>query len=377
VSGPRRRPDARAVAVEALVRIDQGGAYANLVTPSLLDGSGLDARDRRFVTGLVYGTVRMQRACDWLAERFLAREVEPAVRAALRVGAYQLAFLGTPPHAAVDATVSVAPKRARGLVNAVLRRVADAPRDWPNDGIRLSYPDWIVDRLRADLGAEVGTAALEAMNEPGGVDERDDGYVQDRASQWVADHVGAQPGERVLDLCAAPGGKATRLAATGAWVVASDLNPVRLGLVRANRDRLGLELTLVAADGRRLPHRAGTFDRVLLDAPCSGLGALRRRADARWRITPDAVDRLARVQRELVDEAAAVVAPGGRLVYSVCTLTTAESSEVARHIDAHHDDLVRADPPAPPWEPWEGGGRLLPQAEGTDGMAVFDWHRRT
>src|SRR5690606_20689393 len=167
VSGPR---SARAVAVRALVRIDAEGAYANLVVPALLADADLDERDRRFVTDLVYGTVRMQRACDWLCERFLNRDIEPEVRAALRLGAYQLAFLGTPAHAAVDVTVEVAPRRARGLVNAVLRRVAGAipegDDDWPSLGVRLSYPDWIAERLTDDLGADDALGALAAMNQP-------------------------------------------------------------------------------------------------------------------------------------------------------------------------------------------------------------------
>ncbi|MGH9151624.1 MAG: transcription antitermination factor NusB, partial [Acidimicrobiales bacterium] len=113
---------ARRVAVEALVRIDEG-AYANLVLPALLERSGLDRRDRAFVTELVYGSTRMRRACDWLVDRLVVRPLEPEVRAVLRVGAYQLAFLRTPPHASVSATVDAAPARARGLVNAVLRRL--------------------------------------------------------------------------------------------------------------------------------------------------------------------------------------------------------------------------------------------------------------
>jgi 16S rRNA (cytosine967-C5)-methyltransferase len=369
----------RAVAVEALRRVDEHGAYANLVVPALLGAADhdLDERDRRFVTELVYGTVRMQRACDWLCDRFLTRDIEPAVRAALRVGAYQLAFLRTPAHAAVDATVEVAPRRARGLVNAVLRRVAAAlpedDDDWPSVGIRLSYPDWIVERLVADLGAPAGLGALAAMNESAEVTVRDDGYVQDRASQWVAAYVEAGVGQRVIDLCAAPGGKSTALAEAGGEVVALDRRPARAGLVVANAARLGLRVATVVADARRPPVRTASFDRVLLDAPCTGLGALRRRPDARWRIDVEAVDRLAALQRELVDAAVALLAPGGRLVYSVCTLTDAESSAIAAHVARTHPGLVPAPAPGPPWSPLGTGGRVLPQDEGTDGMAVFAW----
>jgi len=195
---------ARRLALEALLRIEQDGAYANLVLPGLLGRSSLDQRDRGFVTELVYGTTRMRRACDWLVDRFVIRELDLPTRMTLRMGAYQLVFLDTPAHAAVSATVGVAPTRSRGLVNAVLRRVAEAPRTWPDEGTRLSYPNWIIDRLTADLGEVRAVAALDAMNERAVAVEREDGYHQDPASQWVAAEVCAGPGEVVLDLCAGP-----------------------------------------------------------------------------------------------------------------------------------------------------------------------------
>src|SRR5206468_9683539 len=134
-------------------------------------------RDRHFVTELVYGTTRMRRACDWLVGRFVDRPLDPDVRAALRLGAYQLHFLGTPPHAAVSATVDAAPKRARGLVNAVLRKVANATSagdpEWPDDATRLSYPDWIVARLVDDLGSKPALDALDQMNQAASVHVRE------------------------------------------------------------------------------------------------------------------------------------------------------------------------------------------------------------
>lgn len=378
VEDGRSAVDARRVAIDALVRIDADGAYANLVLPPLLARSPLDERDRAFVTMLVYGTTRMRRACDWLVDRFVLRALDPPTRAALRIGAYQLAFLGTPPHAAVSATVGAVPRRTSGLVNAVLRRVAGAERDWPDLGTRLSYPDWVVDRLVADLGEYAAVAALMAMNEPAAATERPDGYTQDLASQWVAELVEAEAGERVVDLCAAPGGKATALAASASMVVAVDRRPSRAGLVAANAERVGVaeQVAVVVADGRLPPLRPGTADRVLVDAPCTGLGALRRRPDARWRIDPDAVDRLATVQRSLLDAGAAVVSPGGMLVYSVCTMTVAESCAVADAVGADHPELDPLPAPGAPWRPWGSGALLLPQDAGTDGMALFRWRRR-
>ncbi|MCB1040372.1 MAG: methyltransferase domain-containing protein, partial [Acidimicrobiales bacterium] len=277
MSGTRgsARPDARKVAVDALVRIDRDQAYANLLLPKLLARSGLGERDRAFATQLVYGTVRHRRACDWFIDRFAVGDLDPEVRAALRVGTYQLRFLSTPAHAAVSATVDTVPRRARGLVNAVLRRVSEADDAWPSDAVRLSYPDWIVERLTADLGEDRAIGALTSMNGAASVVERDDGYVQDPASQQVAEAVEAVAGERVLDLCAAPGGKATALARTGATVVAADVRASRAGLVAANAAKLGQEVSVVVADGTAPAFAAASFDRVLVDAPCSGLGSLR------------------------------------------------------------------------------------------------------
>ena len=373
-----RPPDSRRVAVDALVRIEEGGAFANLALGPVLERSGLDERDRRLVTELVYGTTRMRRACDWLVDRFVTgtRPLDARTRSALRLGAYQLVVLGQPSHAAVTTAVSAAPKRSRGLVNAVLRKVAaeheEGRTSFPDAATRLSYPDWIVERLTADLDPERALGALEAMNVAASATVRDDGYTQDEASQWVAALVEAERGDRVLDLCAAPGGKATALAAHGAHVVAADVRPGRVGLIAGNARRTGTadRVHPLVADGRAVPFGPGSFDRVLVDAPCSGLGVLHRRADARWRMVPESVDRLARLQVELVRTAAELVRPGGLLVVSVCTLTARETTGVDSVVADVRPDLVALPPPGDPWVPWGRGALLLPQAAGTDGMAL-------
>lgn len=363
----------RRLALVALARVDDDGAYANIVLPAELSRSGLGVQDRGLVTDLVYGTVRRQRACDHLVDRFLASDPPPAARRVLRLGAYQLAFRDDiPSYAAVSATVQAAPKRFRGLANAVLRKVAAAAVDYPDDATRLSYPDWIVDRLVHDLGRVDALAALAAMNESPGVERRDDGYVQDRASQWVAELTGAASGDLVVDVCAAPGGKSTAMAAAGATVVAADLQLRRAGLVTANARDLGASSVLaLVADGRRPSLRAGCADRVLVDAPCSGLGVLRRRPDARWRVDADAPDRLARLAADIVDASVPLLGAGGELVFSVCTLTTVESIGVDDHIATTHPQLAPVAPPGAPWRPWGRGAMLLPQSAGTDGMCVF------
>ena len=366
------------------MRIDEG-AYANIVLPHLLDRSDLSSQDRHFVTELVYGATRMRRACDWLADRYLLRDPDAETRAALRLGVYQLEFLRTPAHAAVNATVAVAPRRTRGLVNAILRRVASegsptagaAAQGWPSDAVRLSYPDWIVERLRDDLGDASAIAALQRMDEAPAVSVREDGYVQDPASRWVAEAVGAMAGERIADLCAAPGGKATAMAASGAaLVIAADVRPSRVGLISTNVAKLGAgAVAALVADGTAPPLRPGSLDRVLIDAPCSGLGVLGRRPDARWRIQEADVAGLAALQRLLLEGAATLVRPGGVLAYSVCTLTDAETSVVDSWFGMTHPEFEPVPGPGAPWRPHGRGVRLLPQDAGTDGMFLAMYRR--
>jgi 16S rRNA (cytosine967-C5)-methyltransferase len=373
------------LAIAALVAAEDG-ERANLVVPRLLSASDLDERDRSFVTELSYGTLRMCRACDWLVGQFARGELEPVVRAAARIGAYQLAFMRVPAYAAVSATVSEVPPRARSLLNAVLRRVAGlleaGPVVWPDLGTRLSYPDWVIRRLGEDLGPERAMVALEQMNVAASQTVRADGYTQDAGSQAVAEHMArllsTYPGP-VLDVCAAPGGKATLLAQGSPLVVGADIAPARARQVAGNVERLGLDnLPVVVADGTVPPFRAASFAGVLVDAPCSGLGALRRRPDARWRVRPGDVGRLAALQRKLLGSVAGLVAPGGVLVYSVCTLTRGETLEVdtwlAGELSGEWEVVL---PPEPPWEPYGRGALLLPQTAGTDGMYLLALRRRT
>lgn len=425
----------RALAIRALVRIEDG-AYANVVLPALLRDSDLAARDRAQVTEWVYGTVRMQRALDHQIAPSLDRplaKLDPPVRAALRLGAYQLGH-GIAAHAAVGETVAamnnVSP-RAKGFVNAVLRKLTRSGPPWPlptgddveSIGIRHSVPDWIVERLVDDLGPSSAAATLAAVNEPGvvtlrvnplrsivdaveaelldagvvttrGVLDPDDLLVtgtgdiralpavrdgratpQDQASHAVARAVGARPGERVLEVGAAPGGKTTALAeAMGdhGLVVGVDRNPARTRMIAEGARRLGLATVApVVADGMELPFADGAFDRVLVDAPCSGLGVLRRRPEARWRLEPRTIGELARIQPLLVEAASRAVRPGGVLVYSVCTLTHAETVAVDEWAAGALPAWEALPPPAAPWTPVGRGARLLPSAADTDGMYVL------
>jgi 16S rRNA (cytosine967-C5)-methyltransferase len=373
-------PDPRSVALRALVAVE-AGERANVALAGVLGSSRLPDRDRALVTELTYGTVRMQRACDWLAEPYVHRRLDPPVRSAVRMGVHQLAHLRIPAHAAVSATVAVAPARARGLVNAVLRRVAErldtGPVAWPDDATRLSYPQWILEQLSADLGHDTALAALDAMNRVQVPVRRPDGFVQGLASQWVAEEVDPGGGGMVLDLCAAPGGKATALAGRSGMVVAADRDRDRVALLAATVARLALAgpLAVVAADATDPPFAPASADAVVVDAPCSGLGALARRPDARWRARPADVDRLAGLQRRILAAAAPLVRPGGQLVYAVCTTTGAETTAVDRWFTAAHAAFEPESLGAAVWRPWGSGGLVLPQDHGSDGMAVFRYRR--
>ena len=382
-SGPKPGPkSAREIAIDALVAIDNDRSFANLRLGPMLERSGLDDRDRRFVTEMVYGAIRRRRSLDHLVDRFLSSDPPSVARAALRLGAYQLHYLEVPDHAAVSATVDATPKRFRGVVNAVLRKVASNPVVWPDVGTELSYPDWIVERLSEDLGSDVAIEALEVMNTAPEVAIRSDGYIQDRSSQRVVAALPIEAGQLVLDACAAPGGKATAMAGRGARVIAADLRLKRVGLIAKNSAATaanrpdGGALWPVVADGRHLPLARRSVDGVLVDAPCSGLGVLRRRADARWRIEPADVDRLASIQFDLLVEAARAVSGGGWLAYSVCTLTNAETIDVATRFVAQHPDFEPIEFVEGPWEAIGTGGCLLPQADDSDGMALFIWRYR-
>ena len=365
--------ETRALALKVLGRIERDSAFANLALRAALDDSELDERDKALVTELVYGVTRMRRACDFLIDRFISKKLHPDVRTILRLGTYQLHWMNIPDHAAVNASVSLAPKWATGLCNAVLRKVAKETIDWPTKAIEYSYPDWIVERLESDLGEAEAGEALKCMNSSKSATHREDGYFQDAASQMVSNLL-TQEGNwgegPVIDVCAAPGGKASAAVSAGFPVIAADSSFKRLKLARSNSQKLNIKLPLVVSDGIDLPFRQGEASRVIVDAPCSGLGVLRRRADARWRIKEEDIDVLAELQLKLLCSAFTMVKPGGLLIYSVCTLTNSETIRV----DEKFRNLVNVegvDDLPHPWREHGRGGMILPQDLDSEGMSVF------
>jgi 16S rRNA (cytosine967-C5)-methyltransferase len=348
----------RSVAHRVLVRVFDEGAYADRAFAG--EAAGLDARDRAFAQRIAYGAIQRVRTLDHAVEEIGGRSMaalDVPVRAALRLGAYELAYLdGVPPRASVNEAVELVRAagagRATGLVNAVLRRVAEQirpllaalPEGAPEQaGLKHSYPDWIAETWWREWGDE-SLELMRAQNEPAETAVRvvgtgearvvdriepewlEQGLVwpQSRGSQLAGLAVGAQAGERVLDLCAAPGGKATQLAERAAEVVAVELHPGRARELEENARRLGAHnISVVNADARELPAELTGFDRVLVDAPCSGLGVLASRPDLRWRAQP-----LPELQLELLRVAAERVRPGGTVTYSVCTIAAAENEHV-------------------------------------------------
>ncbi len=366
---------ARGVALDVLVEVSNGAR----VGAALARAAGfpeLPERDRAFVTELVNGTTRMRRSCDHVVAPFVRRRLDDDVQAAVRLGAYQLVFLGTPPHAAVNDTVAAAPRRARGLVNAVLRRVAEVGDvDWPSDAVRYSYPDWLWELATSQWGDD-GAAALVAMNRPERPVPRPDGYVQGLASQWVCEAVDAAgPGGVLADICAAPGGKATGVGERWDTVVALELDEHRVGTLAATAARLRPSVHVVRADAGRPPLRPGALDAVLLDAPCSGLGSLGRRADARWSTDRGAVGRLAALQATLIDAAYDLLRPGGVLTYSVCTFTHEETTGVTDSFASRRPEAEFLPVAGDRWRRHGRGVIVLPQDHGTDAMAVFSIRR--
>jgi 16S rRNA (cytosine967-C5)-methyltransferase len=297
------------------------------------------------------------------------RKLDPPVRAALRLGAYQLGYTDTAAHAAVNESVELVRRarleRAVPFTNAVMRRLNDGIRALldalPDGALKESYPDWIAETFERELGAFGALALMRAMNEPletvvrlvrgeppsgaeptdvpGAyrVERVDDAAVaegriwpQSRASQLVGIVVGSQEGERVLDLCAAPGGKTTQLRGE---VTAVEIDPNRASELRANLATLGRpDVDVVEADGTSLPPERTGYDRILVDAPCSGLGVLAQRPDLRWRAEP-----LPELQLALLRAAAERAKPGGTIVYSVCTINADENEAI---VDASGLDVV-------------------------------------
>ena len=400
---------ARAAAYEVVRRVFEQDAYADRALATA--AAELDPRDRALAQRIAYGTVQRVRTLDHAIAtlgRRPVRKLDPPVRAALRVGAYQLGYLEAPAYAVVNDSVELVRRarleRAVPFTNAVLRRLAQGlqallealPEGTPAEAaLKHSYPGWVAETWWRELSAQDALGLMRAQNEPPEtvvrvnrrkgasleghpdpdlldalhverVDERALAagliWPQSLGSQLAGLVVGSRAGERVLDLCAAPGGKATQLAGE---VVAVEKHPRRARELEENCRRLGADnVTVLCADALSLPHDVRGFDRVLVDAPCSGLGVLASRPDLRWRAAP-----LPELQLALLSAAGERVKQGGTVVYSVCTINAAENEAV---VDACG---LEAEPLGDEWPQFRHPRRpefvlTLPHRHGTSGFFI-------
>jgi 16S rRNA (cytosine967-C5)-methyltransferase len=417
-------------------RVFEEGAYADRAFTA--EAADLEPRDRALAMALSYGTVQRRATLDHVAAQLLDRRLdrlEPSVLAALRLGLFELLFLGgSASHAAVNESVELAKRGSRGgagLVNAVLRRAVregagilaglgdDAPE---RAAILQSVPGWLASQWWDELGPGEARALLGVVNQPAesalrvntlvatpaevggalpvvgrpapGIPE---GLVlegpfdvqgselwrggavqpQSRASMLVSRVLDPQPGQRVLDLCAAPGGKTTHLAAlmgNQGEIVAVERHPGRAAALERSTARLRAGSVRVEVGDAAAARPDGPFDRVLVDPPCSGLGTLQSRPDLRWRVEPESIGELASLQARILAAGAAAVAPGGALVYSVCTISRAEGPAVVEAFLRDHPEFS-VDDAAGDRETLRGaptgpGVQLLPHRDGTDGFFI-------
>ena len=323
---------ARIAAFDILRRVEAGGYASDLL---LERTAALDSRDAGLASEIVFGALRYRAQLDYLIELYSSRrKLDAEVRIALRMGIYQLRYLERiPAHAAVTDAVELvkrAHKRsAAGFVNAVLRQVDREPVPWPSREVELSCPEWLLARWEAHYGAEAAVGiARAALQEPEKFVRAGPGgsRMQDIGSQSIVPLLRLEPGQRYLDLCAAPGNKTAQALEAGVRAVACDLHFHRLVQLK------GMGADLVVLDGTRPLPFGRRFDRILVDAPCSGSGTLGRNPEIKWRLRPADLEDLPRRQAALLANARAALAPGGLLVYSTCSLETEENQAVVASV---------------------------------------------
>ncbi|MEJ8544474.1 16S rRNA (cytosine(967)-C(5))-methyltransferase RsmB [Brevibacillus borstelensis] len=394
---------ARDIALDVLNRVEEHQSYSNLELKHVLDREELRAPDAGLVTELVYGTIQRRLTLDAALDRFIrGKKVQTWVKNLLRLSLYQIRFLDRiPDRAVVHEAVEIAKRRGHqgiaSMVNGVLRNALRSPDLWDKLGsgdaverlsVEQSHPEWLVRRWTAQYGIEATRLICESNNRPprtsirvntlkttrdellgklkqqfpqavpsavspdglvmegghaAGMELFRQGYftVQDESSMLVAPSLAVAPGMRVLDACAAPGGKTTHIAAlmkNEGEIIASDVHPHKRDLIAQNAKRLGITMIEpIVSDALALGEKKlGLFDRILLDAPCTGFGVIRRKPDLKWNKTPDDVKAIAELQYRLLQSVAELLAPGGLLVYSTCTIEPEENEMVVRRFVQNH-----------------------------------------
>lgn len=438
---------ARETAMKVLVAVHENGAYANIALTEALRKDRLNEMDRRFATELVYGAVKAGKTLDWIIRCYTTRpfrKMTPYVRAILRLGIFQLFFLDRVPPSAVCNEATELAKRyghvgSGKFVNAVLRAATREPEkanilkcDEPNYlAVQFQHPEWLIRRwlsmfgraeterlcmfdnapavlsLRTNLLRTTRDELMNRLRQEGAVVNPSiwapegilcDAHaalddltslreglfqVQDESSMQVAHVLDPQPGEFILDMCSAPGGKTTHLAErmnNQGKILALDIYDAKLARVDENAKRLGISIIQTKRLDARVAGDAyhGKADRVLLDAPCSGLGVLRRRPDARWRKSAEEIKQLPALQTALLESAACAVKLGGIIVYSTCTIEPAENEEVVcSFLRSHTEFSLDATGRYLPLKPsMSDMVHFFPQRDGIDGFFIARLRRR-
>lgn len=394
----------RQAAVSALRAWAKGHDYAETLVERHAQRRKLSSPDRALLQAILLGVLRHRRLIDFWIGKLRDGKLDPDTRDILRVGLCQLFILGLPDHAAVHETVEVGKANVRGLINAVLRRAIVAKKRLQQDAaeesptIQFSHPDWLYNRWKAAFGKANTIALMEWNNQPaetfarinplrhgtpeipGEPLENAPGffkltgslpmellasgavYIQDPATRHSVELLDPKPGERILDACAAPGGKSFLIAAatgTADLLTCTDSNEKRLPRLRENLERLGCAPGEVAVHDWTQPAPAdwhGAFDAILLDVPCSNSGVIRRRVDVRWRLQTQHIDALLVTQRKILENALPCLKPGGRIVYSTCSIEAEENAEQIERFLADHPEFKLT-----------ASRQILPFRDGTDG----------
>jgi 16S rRNA (cytosine967-C5)-methyltransferase len=400
---PSKNFHVRQAAVSALRAWAKGHDYAESLVERHAQRRMLSSADRALLQAILFGVLRHRRVLDHWIGKLRHGKLDADTRDILRVGLCQILILNIPDHAAVNETVEAGKTSVRPLINAVLRKAISSRKrlmeeldDMP-PAVLHSHPDWLYNRFRKSFGKETAIAIMEWDNQPAetffrlnplaAAPEEIPGepldhapgyfeltgklptqllaegklYIQDPATRHSVELLNPQPGEKILDACAAPGGKAFLIAAAlggGAGLTCTDSNEKRLPRLEENLSRLHIQADEISVHDWRKPAPErfhGAFDAILLDVPCSNTGVIRRRVDVRWRLQPSDIDDLAVIQTEILNNALPCLKPGGRIVYSTCSIEDTENTDLVKAFAVTHGLKLGKTI------------RILPTEHGTDG----------